>query len=111
MTATDASGGEPRTSPRCPACGTVVEPHDSFCEACGADLSPTEVAPVEAGQEIPVSVSTSARPGDAEGPAGDQPAADPGPRCAECGGEVGADGYCLTCGARARPPRDHFTAR
>ena len=29
--------------------------------------------------------------------------------CHECGGAIAADGYCTTCGAKARSPRDHFT--
>jgi serine/threonine protein phosphatase PrpC len=29
--------------------------------------------------------------------------------CHSCGGVVGADGYCETCGTKAVKPRDHFT--
>ncbi|MFZ0530119.1 MAG: PP2C family serine/threonine-protein phosphatase, partial [Propionicimonas sp.] len=30
--------------------------------------------------------------------------------CRSCGGTVGADGYCQTCGAKAPSARDHFSA-
>jgi serine/threonine protein phosphatase PrpC len=37
------------------------------------------------------------------------PVAAPTPRhCMQCGGEVDADGYCMSCGAKAPSERDHF---
>jgi serine/threonine protein phosphatase PrpC len=29
--------------------------------------------------------------------------------CANCGGVIGADGYCVTCGTKAPTERDHYT--
>jgi len=84
----------------CPSCHAVVGESEQFCEACGAELSPTAVtseAPpaLEATQEIPVAddlVGTEST-------------------CLACGGEVSPDGYCGTCGARAPRRRDHFSER
>lgn len=95
------------TSTRCPHCGAEVTPSDSFCEACGGDLVPTEAAPRAAGAEAPIELSRSVR-----GPGGPAPAAaapvEQARPCTECGGTVGADGYCQTCGAKAPRARDHF---
>ena len=66
----------------CPACSGPVSEGDRFCEACGAELR----APTEGQQASPEPVE-----------------------CRECGGEVGADGYCTQCGTRAVSERDHFT--
>ena len=30
------------------------------------------------------------------------------PACPSCGGELGVDGYCLTCGAKAKTLREHY---
>lgn len=30
------------------------------------------------------------------------------PACAQCGGQLGVDGYCLTCGAKAKTLREHY---
>jgi serine/threonine protein phosphatase PrpC len=64
----------------CPGCSGPVSEGDRFCEACGAELAPG------AGVDAVVVVE-----------------------CRECGGEVGADGYCTQCGTRAVSQRDHFT--
>ncbi|MFT4215703.1 MAG: protein phosphatase 2C domain-containing protein [Micropruina sp.] len=81
----------------CPACGVPVRPDQRYCENCGADVHP-EVATTAA--QTPVSEDTVKlnRPRPASAP------------CLECGGEVDADGYCQTCGAKAPSPRDHFEA-
>ncbi len=76
----------------------AVASSEQFCEACGAELSPTVAAEEEA-------------------PSGASPQAIPAPddlgataaTCQACGGEVVSDGYCGTCGARAPTLRDHFS--
>jgi len=30
------------------------------------------------------------------------------PACSQCGGQLGVDGYCLTCGAKAKTLRQHY---
>ncbi len=96
----DPAGAVPR--PTCPGCGLPVDPAARFCESCGSPLVPTAAAP-------------AAPPG----PSADAPSAQTrrlGVRasevlsCRSCGGTVGADGYCQTCGAKAPSARDHFSA-
>ncbi|SDS87074.1 Serine/threonine protein phosphatase PrpC [Friedmanniella luteola] len=90
----------------CPSCGAEVTDAERFCEACGAPLSPTTeaVTVVETGAESPVELS---RPvGATAVTATPEPAA--APPCTSCGGVVGEDGYCTTCGTLARSPRDHY---
>lgn len=84
----------------CPECGRPVHPAASFCEGCGARLSPTEAPPPTA---VPAAGqgSTQTR---RLGVRASQVFA-----CPSCGGTVSADGYCQTCGAKAPSPRDHFT--
>ncbi len=94
------------SSTPCPHCGAPVTAHDSFCEACGGDLVPTEAAPAADGSEIPVELSRSLR---SPGPDVTAPSAAARP-CLECGGTVGEDGWCQTCGAKAPSERDHFEA-
>src|SRR5690606_35188475 len=105
---TVAPAGPAAEQRRCPnpACAVEVPPDALFCEECGAELSPTDVAPAEptAGEEVPISLSTSIR---AEQPA-ETTRPEP-PPCRECGGEIGEDGYCQTCGAKAPRERDHYT--
>ncbi len=89
-----------------PACGAEVPGDASFCEVCGAELSPT-VAAADAGadgEELPITLSQSIR---AEQPT--EPAVAPPRTCKECGGVVGADDYCQTCGTKAPRERDHYT--
>jgi serine/threonine protein phosphatase PrpC len=82
----------------CPSCHVAVEDSEEYCEACGAELSPTVAA-----TEPPL----------AEGAAGTFPMdtnlAGTASTCPACGGEVAGDGYCGTCGARAPKRRDHFS--
>jgi serine/threonine protein phosphatase PrpC len=84
----------------CPSCGGAVSEADLFCEACGAELkpgtAPTSPA-LDTDTEPTVEIGAVAGP---EAPA-------PSP-CRSCGGTVGADGYCETCGTKAAKPRDHF---
>jgi serine/threonine protein phosphatase PrpC len=82
-----------------------VASSERFCEACGAPLTPTaDVAtPAPDGGESPVELS---RPVPA--PTSGQETAAAATPCASCGGVVGEDGYCTTCGTRAQSPRDHY---
>ncbi|HSK34237.1 MAG TPA: protein phosphatase 2C domain-containing protein, partial [Propionicimonas sp.] len=84
----------------CPACGRPIDPAASFCEACGAPLVPT--APAAPPSASPGNASTQTRRlGERASALAD---------CPVCGGSVGADGYCQTCGAKAPSARDHFTS-
>lgn len=81
----------------CPSCGASVRPDQRYCENCGADVHP-EIGPVaRAGLTTEETVKFN-RPKASR------------PPCIECGGEVDADGYCQTCGAKAPSARDHFEA-
>src|SRR5215216_4538024 len=104
-----------RTTPTCPNCGNAVAPTASFCEACGATLTPTVA---EDGSEQPPdeleSPITLSRPLDASTLETDPPDGFDNTLvvtrpCANCGGEIGSDGYCLTCGTKAPTERDHYT--
>ncbi|MGZ8752756.1 MAG: protein phosphatase 2C domain-containing protein [Acidimicrobiia bacterium] len=93
MTDAEAAPG-PTVSP-CPSCGEPVVATDQFCESCGTALrEPDAIVVVE---EIP--------------PGGSIMPVAAAPRRCSCGGEIDADGYCATCGLRARSERDHFTER
>ncbi|WP_308121646.1 PP2C family serine/threonine-protein phosphatase [Actinotalea ferrariae] len=106
MTGTPVTGAP--EVPVCAACGTPAPAGARFCEACGADL-PTGAAP---------SSTENAASAAAAGPALSAPTMPartgmvpllPGTlACAECGGEVDADGYCTQCGSKAPRPRDHM---
>jgi serine/threonine protein phosphatase PrpC len=87
----------PAADGRCPSCTYPVTGYAVFCEGCGAPLLPTQPPP----EPVP-----------AAGSAGTRPLGQPvqGRTCAECGGHVGADGYCQTCGVLAPPPRDRLEA-
>ncbi len=84
----------------CPTCGQPVNPSAWYCEACGGPLLPTS-PPVPA---APPSGDTSTQTRRLGARASQVVA------CPVCGGVVGADGYCQTCGAKAPSLRDHFTA-
>jgi serine/threonine protein phosphatase PrpC len=104
--------------PTCPACGAPIADGDTFCEACGAQLdeskpsSLVQAGAVEAGaaQTTPgadVVTDGSVRSVDDTAPI---------PRtvvksavCAQCGGRILDDGFCGTCGQKARSPRDHWS--
>lgn len=98
--------------PTCPDCGRPVDPAAWFCEACGNPLIPT--APAANG------AAPGTAPAAGQATAGDAPSTQTrrlGVRasqlttCPSCGGTVGADGYCQTCGAKAPSARDHFALR
>jgi len=93
------------TMTACPICHAAVGDSEQFCEACGAELSPTTVA-----AEVPPGEPSPGQP--AELLSGLPVASDlagAASTCPSCGGEVAADGYCGTCGARAPQRRDHFS--
>ncbi|WP_350281056.1 PP2C family serine/threonine-protein phosphatase [Kribbella sp. HUAS MG21] len=85
----------------CPSCGGPVAAADLFCEACGAELKPAAAPSTPA-------LDTDTEPTVEIGAVAAGAAVPVGP-CASCGGTVGADGYCETCGTKAAKPRDHFT--
>lgn len=84
----------------CPTCGRPVDPSAWYCEACGGPLLPTS-PPAPA---VPPSGDMSAQTRRLGARASQVVA------CPACGGSIGADGYCQTCGAKAPSLRDHFTA-
>lgn len=96
--------------PVCPSCGAEVADTDSFCEACGATLATQQPEPAatQSGETQPGELQSGELQSgqDQSGPA--QPTTTPRP-CQSCGGEVGSDGYCLTCGTLAAKERDHYT--
>jgi serine/threonine protein phosphatase PrpC len=78
-----------------------VSETDRFCEACGAELKP--------GADTS-SPNTPALDTDTEPTV----EIDPGATvvvgsCQSCGGAIGAEGYCETCGTKAAKVRDHFS--
>ena len=119
-TPTPAPGG---AAAACPSCGAAVAPGARFCEGCGARLDAAGVVPPRgaAGPVLPPPPPPGPPP--ADHPLGAAPISaptrkpasalpdppSPGRRpCAECGGEVGPDLYCLQCGTKAPSERDHF---
>ena len=99
----------------CPHCGEHVEPGASFCEACGKPLdaaggadgpttptgAPAEPGPMDDLGSGPISASVQL-PRTVEMPP-------PPPRtCLSCGGVVGPDDYCQSCGVKALSERDHY---
>ena len=89
----------------CPVCDVAVGESEQFCEACGAELSPT-VAATEPPSEV-LSGQSAQQPSQALPMAADLTGT--ASTCLSCGGEVAGDGYCGTCGARAPKRRDHFS--
>lgn len=81
---------------KCPVCAAPIAASDTFCEACGAELlaplapAPPPAAIVDDTAPIPRTVVTSAT-------------------CSQCGGRILDDGFCGTCGQKARSPRDHWS--
>ena len=93
---------------RCPSCGSPVEPTARFCETCGAPLTPTEAAAEQLVAELPVELTVSVAQPE---PATAEPTLVLPRPCASCGGVVGSDGYCETCGTKAPSERDHYVER
>ncbi len=93
---------------RCPNCGAQITPQAAFCEACGHALTPTAAPDTDptAELETPIELTRSthlAMDGDVEDTVAISPP------CTTCGGVVGPDGYCETCGTKAISERDHYT--
>jgi serine/threonine protein phosphatase PrpC len=115
--ATPAAGPEADTPPpvavrqpdgglACPHCGAEVSAEEAFCEACGRPLAPTSAGPAEDADEMaaPIDITRSIKT-EAEN---EDTVAVTRP-CANCGGLIGPDGYCQTCGTKAPTERDHYT--
>ena len=90
---------------RCPHCGAEVAAQEAFCEACGGALTPTAAGPVEQPNALaaPIEITRSIQT------EGDEDTVVVARPCANCGGVIGADGYCETCGTKAPTERDHYT--
>jgi serine/threonine protein phosphatase PrpC len=88
----------------CPHCGAEVAPQEAFCEACGGALTPTAAGSTGQPDEMaaPIEITRSIKIEDEETVVVARP-------CANCGGVIGADGYCETCGTKAPTERDHYT--
>lgn len=84
----------------CPSCGGPISAADHFCEACGAELTPTAPSTPAIDTDTEPTVELNA--------AASAAAALPGP-CRSCGGKIGPEGYCENCGTKATKPRDHFS--
>lgn len=105
----------------CPSCAEPLPPGAQFCEACGTPVagapgvSPVapaapgpvaeEAAPIDAASG-PVSRLTRVGAGPSDTPT--EAGRHAGRPCHQCGGAVGSDGYCETCGTKALSERDHF---
>ena len=90
----------------CPHCGAEVAAQEAFCEACGGALTPTAAGPAEEPDEMaaPIDLTRSVQT-----KAEDEDTVVAARPCANCGGVIGADGYCETCGTKAATERDHYT--
>jgi serine/threonine protein phosphatase PrpC len=91
---------------RCPHCGADVAAQEAFCEACGGALTPTVAGPIAEPDEMaaPIDITRSIQT-----EADEENTAVITRQCANCGGVIGADGYCETCGTKAPSERDHYT--
>ena len=88
---------------RCPNCGAEVAAQEAFCEACGIALAPTAATADESDEmAAPIELTRSIRTDVDDQDVVARP-------CANCGGVIGADGYCETCGTKAPTERDHYT--
>ena len=79
-----------------------------FCEACGTALTPIAAPADDQPDELesPIELTQSLHPKIDPEVEDTIPIARP---CTNCGGVVGADGYCETCGTKALSERDHYT--
>lgn len=90
---------------RCPHCGAEVAAQEAFCEACGGALTPTAAGPAQQSDELaaPIEITRSIQT------EADEDTVVVVRPCGNCGGVIGADGYCETCGTKAPTERDHYT--
>ena len=105
-----ASDGDTETNGiglRCPNCGTPVGASDAFCENCRHPLHPQVEAPTPQFSDAaaPIEITRSLRVSDGQ----DEDTVPVTRPCLNCGGVVGADGYCEICGMKAPSERDHYT--
>jgi len=82
---------------RCPACGAPIARTDTFCEACGAQVGVAEEPTSPAVSDDANTAAHTTVTGTS-----------PGGTCEHCAGIVLDDGFCGTCGQRARSLRDHL---
>jgi serine/threonine protein phosphatase PrpC len=103
---TEATAAGPALA--CPHCGAEVSADQAFCENCGNPLQPTVAATADPAEDLesPVELTVSVR---RPPPAEDEETIPVTKPCQNCGGVVGADGYCETCGMKAPRERDHYT--
>ena len=104
-----ATGGNAETDGtglRCPSCGASVGAGDAFCENCRHPLHPQveAAAPQLSDSAAPIEITRSVRVS-----AQDEDTVPVTRPCLNCGGVVGADGYCEICGMKAPSERDHYT--
>ena len=90
----------------CPHCGAEVAAAEAFCEACGGRLAPTASAETDGSSDMaaPIDITRSIQT-----EADDEDTIVVARPCANCGGVIGPDGYCQTCGTKAPTERDHYT--
>ena len=97
---------------RCPQCGEPIGASDAFCENCGAALGALAADRATSGGLTPPDVAQSEEKQSARthliAPLHAEPDELPVPVCGDCGGEVGDDGWCTVCGARASNGREHL---
>lgn len=82
-------GRAPGAASHCTACGEALTTDAHFCEACGAPTGGLDAV-----------LASDVGGGDDDTEDLDLGTAAAGP-CDKCGGEVGPDGYCTSCGHRA----------
>ncbi len=87
----------------CPQCGAAIASGDTFCEACGTAL----VADAVAAAAVAAVLAAAAAPVDPDRAGAGANVSVPGP-CVVCGGVIDDDGFCGTCGQKARTERDHW---
>lgn len=97
----------------CPSCGTTLAEGARFCENCGAQVgageAPAPLTPPPPEEDHPLGDAPISAPTRRPHDALPDPLPDPGRRpCPNCGGEVGPDMYCTSCGTKAPSERDHF---
>jgi serine/threonine protein phosphatase PrpC len=92
---------------RCPRCRAPVGAGDAFCENCRQPLSPQIEAAASEFSDLaaPIEITRSLRLSDGQ----DEDTVPVTRPCSNCGGVVGADGYCEICGMKAPSERDHYT--